>query len=245
MGWDAIIMGELIFENPAAVALWKRKRAAVMAARWPSILAPFDDDIGSDQGAVDDLLEELRQQGGGHEYFEVTERGRAVTFRAYLGEDDYRSITPKLVALLAAANASGATGRFEVRNAGAHTGGAVDLGDGRLRMRELGRTLSPEDELRVREVIAQAGQRDLKRRAKERAKTPAAVADPRVRRLQSLAKRTPAQEADLRDLLQIAMLKENRAGDSPANVRGAIKRVAARLKSRAKRAGKSPTSSNR
>lgn len=225
MGWDAVIMGRLTLGDAAALERWKGARATIVKARWPGILAPMDDEVGSDQGVVGALLAELGRIRDGHEFLEVNELGNVVAFRGVLGEDTYRDVLSKLVAVLSAALTHDASGRFDVRNAGAHTGGSVEVLAGKLRGRELKGKLGPEDEMMMRDALRGPS-------APKPATSPARM-DPKILRLQALPKRTAAQERDLRDLLQLAQIKANRSL-SPAERKERLGRVESRMKARAK-----------
>jgi len=225
MGWDVVIFGELELAA-AKQKKWLEARAIVGKATWPQILAPDDDVIDSDRGSVADLLEQLRALGGGPTFFELVRKGSTVTIRAFLDEDTYREVQDDLVAVLSAASKAGATGRLDVRNAAALTGGAIELGAKGIR--ELAGKLTSEDKRRAEEILRRVA-------APARPAARATPGDPAIARLQALATRTASQERELHDRLQLAMIRENRAGKSPADVKDAIKRVEARMKARAKR----------
>ncbi len=121
MSWDALIFGELELAAPKQKK-WLEARAVVAKARWPQILAPDEDQVGSDRGRVRELIEELRALGGGPTFFQLETRGPTVVIQALLPEDTYREVQNHLVGVLSAASKCGATGTVDVRNAGTLTG---------------------------------------------------------------------------------------------------------------------------
>lgn len=216
MAWDAVITGELTFASAADVERWTRARAIVAKAKWPSMLAPDDDVVGSDRGVVRDLVTRLGAIEGGPKFFEIETKGATATVRGFLDEDTYRDVASDLVALISAAAVS-AKGRVDVRNASALTGGGVELDGKRIRGRDLARTLSAEDQRRVDAVFDRIA-----------ARTPAPAPLPYLH----------VKDPDERDRAQIAWLEENHARRPAADVKDAIQRVEARMKARAKKRAK-------
>jgi len=225
MGWDAVILGEL--ELPVAKQkAWLDARATIAEADWPPIFAPDDDLVGADRGVVGELVEELRAIHGGPAFFELVADGSTLTLHALLDEDTFRDVLDNLVAVVSAASACGAKGRVEVRNAGTLTGGVIELAGKAIRGRALTGKPTSADKRRVDAVL---------QRVRPAVKPAAAPRDAAIARLQALVTRTAAQERELRDRLQLATIKENRARRSPADVKSAIRRIEARLKAHAKK----------
>jgi hypothetical protein len=233
MGWDAMILGELTFESLAAAKRWRASRMLVAKTQWPFLLAPLDDEIGSDQGLASDFLAELEDLGGGHEFFEISGRAANVSFRGLLGEDTHREITTKLAGLLSAAHACGAAGSFEVQGGGRTTSAVVLEPQKRIRCRN-GRANRKDDE-RWRAVLVRSTERMTSDPDAALPEPPPAREAREIQRLQALPKRTAAEERDLRDLQQLVVVKHNRLELDAKALKAAIKHVEGRIQARAKR----------
>jgi hypothetical protein len=231
-------LGELAFESPAEAKRWRASRMVVADAKWPFLLAPSVDEIGSDQGLASDFLVELEHLGGGPEFFEIDGRGANVSFRGLLGEDTHGEITTKLVGLLSAAHACDAAGSLEVQGGGGTVSIVVLEPQKRIRCRN-GRE-NRKDHERWRAVLERSTERMKSDPRAAPPEPPTAHEAREIQRLEALPKRTAADERDLRDLRQLVLVRQNPLALDAKELKAAIKHVEGRMRARAKRSTSGP-----
>jgi hypothetical protein len=172
MGWDAFIVGELVF--PAgALERWRASPATVADVAWPRMIAqgiiePDDegDEADDDERTVDDTLRLSTKLN--HYFGAIDVDGNAVRIAFYVDNSNYWMVCEPVVRVTSAAALAGATGRVRFLDTGdaivanRFNGALITIGDGAIVATEgADAALTADDVAQIRtsvdDAIARAG----------------------------------------------------------------------------------------